>query len=198
MCFLTSSGNAIRGVSFGAGNAVGRRKREISLQEDANPGRFEIPRVRAPKRKSWQARKQRPDKFTLSRPYVTTTKKPPITKIQPKYSSVVTNFNLPIKITFVLCFWIKTETRFAQLISVTEKLPDNKPDVSVKYGRWLIYYPSWKQPKQNTNDKQKNIINVSIVQRMLTLELGYKRTKRLVYCIDTGYKIFFQICQGLF
>jgi hypothetical protein len=198
LCFLTSSGNAIRGVSFGAGNAVGRRKREISLQEDANPGRFEIPRVRAPKRKSWQARKQRPDKFTQSRPYVTTTKKPPITKIQPKYSSVVTNFNLPLKITFVLCFWIKTETRFAQLISVTEKLPDNKPDVSVKFGRWLIYYPSWKQPKQNTNDKQKNIINVSIVQRMLTLELGYKRTKRLVYCIDTGYKIFFQICQGLF
>ena len=175
LCFLTPLGTAISGVSFGAGNALGRRKREIPVQENTNPagGRLKVPRE--DKRFFFQKTKPKPYNFANLRPAppFKTFWKPITTKAPPKYSSVATNFNLPLDITFVLCFWIKTETTHAQLISVTEK-------VLVKYV-WRRNLPFYMKPMKNMKVNEKNIINVSILNRQLKLELGYTRTKRLAY-----------------
>ena len=162
-------GNAIRGVSFGGGNAVGRRRREVEKTKTPQTD----------KRSFWHSYK--PHKSTKFRPqpHFGIPWKPSPPQPPSKYSSVATNFSFPSNITFVLCFWIKTQSKFAQLISVTEKIPEKK--LNYYNYAWPRRFPLWRPTMKNKiykKEKEKNIINVSILRGYLKLELGYKRIKR--------------------
>ena len=186
LCLLIYSGNKIEGVAFGSGNVAARKKRGITSKRSYNHGyrgsyvqRKKYTFFQSHKNKLHQTNRPKP------RPYLWhTTKRPVTTKPPVKQSSVMTNFSLPLKITFVLCFWIKTESNFAQLISVTENKPKKEPDYDPYYyyfphSRRTFYRP-WKQKKPQKKDTENNIINVSIFERNLRLQLGYKRIQKLV------------------
>ncbi|XP_028419306.1 uncharacterized protein LOC114545170 [Dendronephthya gigantea] len=218
--FITiDPGNAIRGVAFG--NAAARRKRELSSSsfEDANPdaqrqkskGQGKRPPPRLNQYKFWHIRKHLPHIF-FRKPqpypvYPITTKKPDVTTQAPsEYSSLSTDFNLPLNITFVLCFWIKTKTRNAQLISVTEKnqmqTPTQNPKTKTKeqkvIPRWFRKPTPRPTPTQKkATEKPKNVINVSLMSGMLRLEIGNQHTTRTVTNCDVSDGKFHQICISL-
>lgn len=174
-------GNAIRGVAFGSVNSAGRKKRELSSL-DFNPGETRYPHAQNNKHNSWRrARRHSRRKSRHRRPYYRPkfypTRRP--TQAPTKESSISTKFDLPLNITFVLCFWIKTRTRFAQLISVVENLPEYRM-IGRKGPIWRRWSHKWNPYQKKTKERKRNIINVSIHRKMLRLELGTNRVERYV------------------
>ena len=178
---------AIKGVTFGASSGSITGKREIATDHEADAV-SESYRVNIPQDDGlafWQGHNTKAPKISKqlsrssSRYWLKKKFKPePTPKPAPKrstYASIVRNFELPPSITFVLCFWIKTQSANAQLISVIEKTTEPR-NFWPRYFNNHNYYYYW--PKRV--NKENNIINVSIFRKMLQLHIGYRRLERLV------------------
>lgn len=158
--FFTLSGLPIRGVTFGAG--ASRGKREITSQADGDPASYRVDKPQDDELPFWQDRKTKAQKNSrlAQRPPFRywTTRKPttPTPTSATTSASIVRNFELPQNITFVLCFWIKTKSTNAQLISVIEKTRE-PPQYKWRRSHYYHYYPYF----GNLKKRKKTILSTS-------------------------------------
>lgn len=161
--FQNYLGNAIRAISFRGS----RRKREISDNEESFDS-FDA----SPSRRKFQLWKKR--------------RRTPPTKEPSTVGSVMRTFKLPTNITFVLCFWLRTTDRFAQLISISEER--TRSQILVKkikiprYHYWYRrhpyahHYPRYIYKRfKKTIKTNETIVNVTILEQKLHIEIGYSR-----------------------
>lgn len=212
--FLTiDPGNAIRGATFGAGIAIGRKKRAIKGKSD--PGHYKKPyyphgyapyhRPFYPRYRKKPAMKKKcvpPPLPTTPKPGVLgkTTLAPVKTTTRPfrarKHSSISVKTDLPEKITFVICFWIKTIASKAQLISLVEHGKNMKSEFRWKYWKrtyWKksYYWPKYKKPVDH------NIFNVTLYKGKLRVEVGYDRVISEITKSNVNDGKFHHICFSL-
>ncbi|XP_046861137.1 uncharacterized protein LOC124454370 [Xenia sp. Carnegie-2017] len=185
--FITiDPGNAIRAISFRGS----RRKREISENEESFD-RFDA----SPGRKKFQLWKKR--------------RRTPPTKEPSTVGSVMRTFKLPTNITFVLCFWLRTTDRFAQLISISEERTRfqivvkkiKNPRYHYWYRRHPYYahhYPRYIYKRfKKTIKTNETIVNVTILEQKLHIEIGYSRRSWTLPNMDIADGQYRHICISL-
>lgn len=129
-----------------------------------------------------------------------TTVPPTVKPFRPaKHSSISVNVDLPDKITFVVCFWIKTRSNKGQLISLVEQGKKMKSELRWKYWKKKYWKKSyyWGKYKKPVKPVDHNIFNITLYNGKLRAEIGYDRNIRYFYLFNINLLNYFKVNANL-